>query len=176
MKKKKNKANRISKAQTGMRALGVFHYALAAFLLLMIILLIIAGPERLGAAVHERNSESMSALSRLDDKTAGVTAIGVLMIQFGIEVYLGWSTRRKALRPDKMLLKLILSGGSVLMTLFSLLRSVFSGAELAGLLYALALNLTTFLLALRIRLVYNRRRVGSAGEGPEMQGGDGSLG
>ena len=142
----------------------------------MIVLLIIAGPERLGAAVHERNADSLTALNKLDDKTAGVTAIGVLMIQFGIEVYLGWSTRRRALRPDKMLLKLILSGGSVLMTLFSLLRSVFSGAELAGLLYALALNLTTFLLALRIRLVYDRMRVGSAGEGPGAQAGDDSVG
>ena len=48
MKKKKIKVNRISKAQTGMRALGVFHYALAAFLLLMIILLIIAGVALIG--------------------------------------------------------------------------------------------------------------------------------
>ena len=158
MKKTKNGVKRISRAQKGMRALGVLHYALAAFLLLMIVLLIIAGPERLGAAVHERNADSLTALNKLDDKTAGVTAIAVLMIQFGIELYLGWSTRRKALRPDKILMKLLLSGGSVLMTLFSLIRSGFIGAEWIGPVCTLALNLTTFLLALRIRYVYDRLR------------------
>ena len=173
MKKKKIDGKRISRAQTGMRALGVFHYALAGFLLLMIILLIVAGPEQLGEAVHQRNDSSLSVLNQYDDEVAGVTVIGLLIIQFGIELYLGWSTRRKALRPDKMLLKLILSGGSVLMTLFSLLRSAFTGAEVAGVLYTLILNLTTFLLALRIKLVYERLR-GGAGEGPKAQAGDGS--
>ena len=66
------------------------------------------------------------------------------------------------------------------MTLFSLLRSVFSGAELAGLLYALALNLTTFLLALRIRNTYQRLRRERAGgteaeDGPSA-GGSGAMG
>ena len=119
--KKKNRITekQISKAQAGMRALGVFHYALAGFLLVMIVLLIAAGPERLGEAIHRQGSDALASLNRYDDEVAGVTAIGLLLIQFGIEVYLGWSTRRKANRPDKMLIKLILSGGSVLMTLFS---------------------------------------------------------
>ena len=171
--KKKNRITekQISKAQAGMRALGVFHYALAGFLLVMIVLLIAAGPERLGEAIHRQGSEALASLNRYDDEVAGVTAIGLLLIQFGIEVYLGWSTRRKANRPDKMLIKLILSGGSVLMTLFSVIRSGFSGAELGGLLYTLGLNLITFLLALRIRNTYERLRRERAG-GTET--GDGS--
>ena len=90
-------------------------------------------------------------------------------------MYLGWSTRRKAMRPDKMLLKLILSGGSALMTLFSLFRSVFSGAELGGLLYTLILNLITFLLALRIRFDYERLRGRGKGEHTEAETGGRSF-
>ena len=171
--KKKNRITekQISKAQAGMRALGVFHYALAGFLLVLIVLLIAAGPERLGEAIHRQGSDALASLNRYDDEVAGVTAIGLLLIQFGIEVYLGWSTRRKANRPDKMLIKLILSGGSVLMTLFSVIRSGFSGAELGGLLYTLGLNLITFLLALRIRNTYQRLRRERAGG---TEAGDGS--
>ena len=167
MKNKKATEKQISRAQAGMRTLGVFHYALALLLMIMIILLIVAGAERLGAAIHEKNSDSLSALNQLDDEHAGVTAITLLLIQFGIELYLGWSTRRRANRPDKMLLKLLLSGGSVLLTLFSMIRSGLAGTEWAGTVYTLVLNSTTFLLALRIKRAYDRGRRGSAESGLE---------
>ena len=64
-------------------------------------------------------------------------------------------------------------------TLFSVIRSGFSGAELGGLLYTLGLNLITFLLALRIRNTYQRLRRERAGgteaeDGPSA-GGSGSV-
>ena len=158
MKKMKVIEKQISKAQKGMRVLGILHYVLAVFLLVIIIMILIVGPERLGAAIHERHNASLSALNRVDDRTAGITAIVLLVIQFGIEVFLGWSTRRRSRRPDRMLTKLLLSGGSIVITLYSLIRTGFAGTEWISSLYTLALHTATFLLALWIKRGYDRQR------------------
>ena len=149
---------KLSKAQTGMKVLGIFHYILALLLLAMIALLLVAGVRVLGASIHASGSPDLAFLDEYDDQFTGITGIVILVLQFFTELFTGWSCRRRAKHPDKMLLTLILSGGNVLFSLFSLFSSGLANVEWAGFLYSLTLNVITFMLALWIKRAYDRHR------------------
>ena len=152
------KALSLSGAQRGMRLLGIFHYLLGAFLIWMIVMLFIGGPEMLGALVHEQNSPNFAFLDKYDDWVTGMSFITILMIQAAMELFTGWSCRRKSLHPDKMMLTLLLSGAGVLGSAFTLLKAGFHTNVILDAGYSLLLNLVTFLLAFRIRRDFIRSR------------------
>lgn len=141
-----------------MKVLGVFHYLFALLLLLMVVALLTIESGKAGASIHASNARNLAFLDAYDDRVTGITVIVILGIQFCIEAFLGWSSWRRSKHPDRMMLTLLLSGGSILLSLFSLLRSGFANVEWVDLIYGVTLNATTFLLALWIKRAYDRRR------------------
>ena len=117
----------------------------------MIVLLCIGGPETVGAGIRERNSELLPFLNMYDDWDYGMGVIIILFMQMMIELFLGWSCRRKSTRPEKLLLTLVLSGIRILTSLYTLLKSGMDINILMDAGYTLLLNLLTFFLAFRIR-------------------------
>ena len=141
-----------------MNVLGWFHYLLMILILLITIPTIIVGPEQFGLMVKEKNNPVLSFLNQYSDEVAGLTAIILLFISVITEFYLGWSCRRKARRPEKLLLTLALSGAKTLFSLFTVLRGGLLSVNWLDTVYSLFLNLITFLLAFWIRREYNRNR------------------
>ena len=142
-----------------MKALGILHYGFAVLLLLIVAVLLTVETGQLGATLHASKSPELLFLEEYDDQVAGLTAIIILCIQAIIELFIGWSCRWRAKHPDKMLLTLILSGGSVLLSLISLFSSGFINVEWAGFIHSATLNTVTFLLALWIKRAYDRCRL-----------------
>ena len=146
----------LSKAQKGMRLLGIFHYILGILLLLMLILLGTLGPVKFWEAIQARNSIDFAFLDQYDPWVAGMSILTLIFLQAAIELFVGWSCRRKSTRPQKLLLTLILSGISTLTNLFTFIKA---GADPIAHLdpaYALLINLITFVLAFLIRREYSR--------------------
>lgn len=147
----------LSRAQKCMNVLGWFHYACAILTALFIALIFLAGVGRFGAELQKSTSPTLEFLKPYDGMVAGVSMIVILVIGLIIESFLGWSCRRKARRPEKITLTIVLSGAQTLFSIVSILRQGFANVYWLDAGYTLALNVVTFSLALWMKAEYRRR-------------------
>ena len=147
----------LTRAKRGMMTLSWFHFAFAIVLFIMCFFLSFAVNE-LGAAIHRQNSEALSFLDGYDDQVTGLSAITILVIEMCIELFLGFSCRKKAKHPEKLLLTIILSGGKAIYGLISILLCGTSSVGWIDAITSLVLNTVTFLLAIWLKTAYDRHR------------------
>ena len=99
-----------SRAQKGIRLLGIFHYLLGFFLLLLMILLRLIGPEEVWVRFQERNTMDLTFLENYDAWVAGMSILTLFLLQAVTELFVGFCCRRNATRPRNLLLTVFLSG------------------------------------------------------------------
>lgn len=153
----RKKKTPLSRAQKCMNILGWFHYACAVLTALFIALILLVGVGRFGAELQKSDAPSFEFLKPYDGDVAGVSMIVILVIGMIIESFLGWSCRRKARRPEKITLTIVLSGAQMLFSIISILRQRFANVYWLDAGYTLALNAVTLSLALWIKAEYRRR-------------------